>query len=87
MFREDYAEVLKVRPGITDLASIEFRHESELLANVDDAEAEYCQRILPKKLRLAKDYIERSSLLFDLKVILRTIVAMFRKSPAAVPWC
>jgi lipopolysaccharide/colanic/teichoic acid biosynthesis glycosyltransferase len=77
MFREEYAEVLTVRPGITDLASLQFRHESELLAEADDPEAEYCNRVLPEKLRLAKDYIERSSLLFDLKVILQTIVAMF----------
>ena len=40
-------------------------------------EAEYCQHVLPEKLRLAKDYIEHSSLRFDLIVILRTIAAMF----------
>ena len=82
MFRDDYAEVLTVRPGITDLASLRFRHESELLAQAEDPEAEYCQHVLPEKLRLAKDYIERSSLSFDLKVIFQTIAAVCSTRPA-----
>lgn len=82
MFRDEYAAVLTVRPGITDLASLRFRHESQLLAEADDPEAEYCQRVLPEKLRLAKDYIEHSSLCFDLKLILKTIIAVIHTRPA-----
>ncbi len=77
MFRDEFAQILTVRPGITDLASLRFRHESELLAAAEDPEAEYCQRVLPEKLRIAQEYIDQASLYFDLKVILRTIVAMF----------
>jgi lipopolysaccharide/colanic/teichoic acid biosynthesis glycosyltransferase len=81
MFREAYAEVLTVRPGITDLASLRFRHEAEILAQAEDPEAEYCQRILPEKLRLAKEYIQHSSLVFDFQVIVQTLVAMFSRPP------
>lgn len=78
MFRRDYEEILRVRPGITDLASLRFRHESETLAKATDPEMEYCQSILPEKIRLAKEYIQRSSVIFDLQLICKTIVAMFQ---------
>jgi lipopolysaccharide/colanic/teichoic acid biosynthesis glycosyltransferase len=78
LFSHDYAEVLSVRPGITDLASIQFRHESELLGKAADPDAEYCERILPEKIRLAKEYVRRSSIGFDLLLILRTLAALVR---------
>lgn len=78
LFANDYAEVLSVRPGITDLASIRFRHESELLGKAADPDAEYCKNILPEKIRLAKEYIRRSSIGFDLLVILRTLLVLTR---------
>jgi lipopolysaccharide/colanic/teichoic acid biosynthesis glycosyltransferase len=74
MFREDYAEVLRVRPGITDIASITFRNESELLGQAADPEAEYVNVILPKKIELAKEYANRSSLLLDISLIFRTLL-------------
>ena len=73
MFREDYEELLKVRPGITDLASLKYRNESELLGASDDPEQTYTQQILPDKIALAREYIEQSSLLFDLHLIVRTL--------------
>ena len=56
MFRDDYAEILRVRPGITDPASIKYRHEAEILGRAADPEKEYVERILPEKIRLAKEY-------------------------------
>ena len=76
MFREDFAEILAVRPGITDLASITYRNESEILGRARDPQAEYVERILPDKIRLAKEYRRRSSVLFDLRLIVRTIAAI-----------
>jgi lipopolysaccharide/colanic/teichoic acid biosynthesis glycosyltransferase len=82
MYRTDFAEILQVRPGITDLASLKFRHESELLAQADDPEREYCEAILPSKIALAKEYIRRSSVLFDVVIILKTVGTMFQtKAP------
>jgi lipopolysaccharide/colanic/teichoic acid biosynthesis glycosyltransferase len=80
MYRDDYAEILAVRPGITDIASLEFRNESELLAAAEDPELEYCQRILPIKIQLAREYLRRSSLLFDLQLIARTVLALILDS-------
>src|SRR5512143_2317039 len=49
MFRDDYAEILQVRPGITDLASITYRDEATVLGQAADPEATYVQRVLPAK--------------------------------------
>ena len=72
LFRADYADILEARPGITDLASIKYRNEAELLAAADDPEAEYVNRILPDKIRLAREYLRQSSVGFDLAIIART---------------
>lgn len=70
-------KVLSVRPGITDLASIEYRGESELLARAADPEREYREVVLPAKLRLAATYVDQASLAFDLKLIWRTVAAVW----------
>jgi len=74
-FRRDYEEILTVRPGLTDLASLKYRDESALLARSSDPEEEYLKRVLPDKIRLGKEYIRRSSLIYDLNLIGKT----FRK--------
>jgi lipopolysaccharide/colanic/teichoic acid biosynthesis glycosyltransferase len=74
MFREEYEEILTVRPGITDLASIKYRDEAAVLAKAEDPEKAYIQVILPEKIRFAKEYIRRSSLSFDLYLIILTIL-------------
>jgi len=73
MFRGDYEEILRVRPGITDIASIEFRDEAAILGAAADPEREYVERILPEKIRLAKQYIARQSPCFDCRLILMTV--------------
>lgn len=65
-------EVLQVRPGITDLASIRFRNENDILANQVAPEAYYLQQILPEKLRLGRVYIEHRSFWLDMKIIFAT---------------
>lgn len=67
------AKVLSVRPGITDLASITFRNESELLARAADPEREYLQVVMPRKLALAASYADAPSLGTDLKILWRTL--------------
>jgi lipopolysaccharide/colanic/teichoic acid biosynthesis glycosyltransferase len=75
-FHDDYQEILVVRPGLTDLASLKYRDEARLLGQSDDPEEEYLQRVLPDKVRLGKEYIRRSSLLFDLNLIVKTMVKL-----------
>lgn len=73
MFRQDYEEILRVRPGFTDLASLEYWNEAELLGRSQNPEEEYVRRILPEKIRLAREYLGRSSPSFDLILILKTL--------------
>ena len=78
LFHEDYAEILKVLPGITDLASLQYRHEAEILGQCENPEEEYVTRVLPEKIRLAKEYLNRSSLRFDVALILKTVLSVLR---------
>jgi lipopolysaccharide/colanic/teichoic acid biosynthesis glycosyltransferase len=73
LFHSDYEEILIVRPGITDLASLKYRDEAAILGQSESPEDEYVSRVLPDKISLAKEYIRRSSLLFDLSLICRTL--------------
>ena len=72
-------KVLSVRPGITDLASIEYRDESELLARAADPEREYREVVLPAKLKLAAAYVDQASPAYDLRVMLRTLQMLLRR--------
>lgn len=72
---EEFHDALRVRPGITDLASIVYRNEQELLAAAEDPEQEYVERILPHKLRLAKWYAEHRNVRLDLKIIFWTVLS------------
>jgi len=69
-------QVLNVRPGITDLASIEFRNENELLSCQEDPYKYYIEVIMPKKLQINLDYLEGSTLLKDVGVIVKTFLAI-----------
>jgi lipopolysaccharide/colanic/teichoic acid biosynthesis glycosyltransferase len=82
LFRADYEEILRVRPGITDLASIKYRDESALLDQASDPESEYVNRVLPDKISLAKEYIRRSSFFFDIGLMLKTFFKLFQRGLA-----
>jgi len=77
LFRQEYTEILAVRPGITDLASLKYRDEAALLGKAEDPEREYLSHVLPDKIRLAKDYLRHSSFVFDLRLILKTLFKLF----------
>lgn len=77
LYTEDQRQVLMVRPGITDLASIEYRNESELLATADNPEKVYIEEVMPRKIELNKEYIRCTSLGLDIRIIIRTILAIF----------
>jgi len=78
LFRPDYEEILQVSPGITDLASVHYRHEAELLGGAENPEDRYVKEILPEKIKLAKEYLHRSSFFFDIVVLLKTFVAIVK---------
>jgi lipopolysaccharide/colanic/teichoic acid biosynthesis glycosyltransferase len=65
--------VLQVRPGITDLASLLYRNEEELLGAVDDPDTFYRESVLPAKLLLNLAYLRSRSFWLDMRLILLTI--------------
>jgi len=71
-------KVLSVRPGITDPASLASLDESEALGRAADPERAYVEVLLPAKLRRSALYVDERSLAGDLRVIARTLRAMFR---------
>lgn len=78
-FKARYERILAIRPGITDLASIRFRNEEQLLAVSPEPLREYVERILPLKLDLADEYLQTASLSRDLSILFQTVVVMVRK--------
>ncbi len=75
-YPERWARVLALRPGITDPASLVYRHEEELLAQTADPEAYYRDCILPHKLDLYEDYARTRSFAGDLGLIFRTLLSV-----------
>jgi len=73
------AQVLAVRPGITDPAALAFMDEAGLLAAAADPEREYVQTILPGKLALQAKYASSATLGSDLRVIGRTLVRLISR--------
>jgi len=76
MFAEQYRELLAVRPGITDIASMAFRDEETLLGRSPNPEDFYVREILPRKLALSHAYVRRRSFGLDLRLIARTVAAI-----------
>ena len=72
-------DVLSVKPGITDNASIEFRNENELLASSDDPEATYINEVLPKKIALYRKYVRERSFFGDVAIIFKTIFLIIKR--------
>jgi len=77
MYDDEQRRILSVRPGITSPASLEYRSEEEQLVG-PDWERLYVGTIMPAKLRIDLEYLDRRTLASDLRVIARTIAALFR---------
>ena len=65
--------ILSVKPGLTDLATLEDVHEEEILRGAKDPHEAYRRLIQPKKLALAKEYVKNRSFWLDIKIILKTL--------------
>lgn len=78
-YSKDDLIVFTVKPGITGLASIEFRNEVELLKAAEDPEQYFIYSVIPKKLSLNKRYIQKRNFFFDLKLIGITVVRVITK--------
>ena len=77
MYNEMQKEVLLLKPGITDYASLEYFNENELLARSADPERTYIEEVMPAKLQLNSKYKQEAGLFTDVKIIFRTIFRIF----------
>jgi lipopolysaccharide/colanic/teichoic acid biosynthesis glycosyltransferase len=82
LYTQRELELLRVRPGITDFASIVFSDEGVILKDSPDADRDYDRLIRPWKSRLGLIYIANSSLWLDLRLIALTLVAVVSRAKA-----
>lgn len=78
LYNDEQKEILQVRPGLTDFASIEYFEENAILASSETPEKEYIEKIMPKKILLNKKYIQQKSLATDIKIIYKTLLRIMK---------
>jgi lipopolysaccharide/colanic/teichoic acid biosynthesis glycosyltransferase len=78
LYPDEYERILSVRPGLTDFATLEFRHEEELLGRSSDPEDAYQREVLPAKIRLYLRYLDERSLRTDLALLAQTARHLLR---------
>lgn len=80
LYNEQQQQVISVKPGITDYASIQFRNENELLEGQHDPVNFYIKEIMPVKLGINLQYIKDQSFWLDIKIIFKTVFYIFSRS-------
>lgn len=80
-YPEEWAFVLRARPGITDPAALTYRNEEEILSSAPDPETAYREEILPHKLALYREYIESRTTWHDIKILVQTVLPFLHYEP------
>lgn len=78
LYSADQKKVLDVRPGITDIASLDYIDENEILGTSSDPERTYIEQIMPAKLELNKVFLNNRSVRNYFRIIGITLKKMFR---------
>lgn len=78
MYTLEQMHVFDAKPGITDLASIRYRNENDLLEKVDNPEKYYIEVIMQDKLRINLEYVAKRTFCFDIALIFRTLFAILK---------
>jgi lipopolysaccharide/colanic/teichoic acid biosynthesis glycosyltransferase len=79
-YDKNQRQVFKVKPGITDYASLKYFDENVLLGKSENPEQTYIQEIMPQKLALNLEYVNHHNFSKDLKIIGKTALKIFQKS-------
>lgn len=82
LYTREEKKLLSVCPGITDISSIVFSDEGDILKDKQDPDIAYNQLIRPGKSRLGILYVEHQSLWLDIRLIILTILAIIDKPKA-----
>ena len=77
LYTEEQRHVLDVRPGITDMASIKYINENELLGKANNPEDYYIHTIMPDKLSINLEYVKNNSFMDDVTIIFKTLSKLF----------
>lgn len=77
-YTTEQKEILSVRPGITDYASLEYFNENRLLGQSDDPQRTYIEEIMPAKIKLNKKYLERPTVGHDIQIMWKTFLKIIR---------
>ena len=77
LYTEEQRHVLDVRPGITDMASIKYINENELLGKANNPEDYYIHTIMPDKLSINLEYVKKNSFMDDVTIIFKTLSKIF----------
>lgn len=75
-YSEEDLKIFDFKPGITDYASIKYRNEVEIIKNADNPERVYIEEIMPEKIKLNKVYLNKNNIFIDIKIILKTFIAI-----------
>jgi lipopolysaccharide/colanic/teichoic acid biosynthesis glycosyltransferase len=76
LYNYEQRQILNFRPGITDLASIKYVNENEILSQAEDPEAYYIQHIMPDKIRLNLEYLRQPTLKKYFSIIFKTFFSI-----------
>ena len=76
LYTEEQRKVLRVRPGITDYASIEYANENELLSKAEDPDRTYIEEVMPDKIKLNMRYLEHYTVSEYFKIIFLTFKSL-----------
>lgn len=79
MYDENQMRILSVRPGITSLASIRYRNENEILAESENPDETYIKVVMPCKLAIDLEYVDKASFVNDIKLIFSTFKEIIAK--------
>jgi len=82
LFQREYGELLQSPPGITDLATLTFRHEERFFQQ-GSIEEQYLKKLMPVKLQLALKYARTRTVRSDLEIVFRTVLGM---EPPSAAW-
>lgn len=77
-YTQEQLEILSVRPGITDYASLEYFHENKLLGESTDPHKTYLEEIMPAKIQLNRKYLERPTVGHDISIMWKTFLKIIR---------
>lgn len=76
LYTDEQRKVLRVRPGITDYASIEYVNENELLSKSEDPDRTYIEEVMPDKIKLNMRYLEHYTVSEYFKIIFLTFKSL-----------